>query len=100
MAELRDYSGPFNPDLQWEDCSKELLIRVMKVWQYFYLEMASAWYDAVEKSSGSEEANACEFARTVSRAASRRPNRAGQRARGYETGHNRPVPREKLMTPG
>ena len=60
MAEMQDYSGPFNPDLQWEDCSKDLLIKVMKVWQYFYLEMASAWYDAVEKTSGFDAANACE----------------------------------------
>jgi hypothetical protein len=60
MSELEDYSGPFKPDLKWEDFSKDFLLKVMKVWQYFYLEMASAWYDAVDKRWGFDGANECE----------------------------------------
>ena len=60
MKEMNDYSGPFRPDLQYEDFSKEFLIKLMKVWQYFYLEMASAWYDGVEKRFGFDAANVCE----------------------------------------
>jgi len=60
MEEMKDYSGPFKPDLKYEDFSKDFLIKLMKVWQYFYLEMASAWYDAVEKRFGFDAANECE----------------------------------------
>ena len=60
MEEMKDYSGPFKPDLKYEDFSKDFLIELMRVWQYFYLEMASAWSEAVEKHVGSDTATQCE----------------------------------------
>ena len=61
MSELTDYSGPFNPDLRFEDFSKEFLLRLIKVWQYAWLHLTQAWYESVSESFGSEAANSCEL---------------------------------------
>jgi hypothetical protein len=61
MSEMNDYSGPFKPDLQWEDFSKDFLIKLMKVWQFAWLEMAGQWHIAVDKRFGSEAAGECEY---------------------------------------
>lgn len=60
MPELNDYSGPFNPDLKFEDFSKDFLLRLMHLWQYAWLQMAGTWYDAIKKRWGDEAANECE----------------------------------------
>ena len=60
MPELEDLSGPFNPDLKFEDFSKDFLLKLMQVWQYAWLHMAGAWYDAIKKRCGAEVANDCE----------------------------------------
>jgi hypothetical protein len=60
MKEMNDYSGPFRPDARWEDFSKEFLIKIMRLWQQAYLEMAGSWYGAVEKRCGFDTAVACE----------------------------------------
>ena len=62
MAELEDLSGPFNPDLKFDDFSKEFLLKLMKVWQWAWLHMARAWYEAIEERFGSDAANDCELA--------------------------------------
>jgi hypothetical protein len=56
MSEMNDYSGPFRPNLKWEDFSKDFLIKLMKVWQYAWLEMAGQWHTAVHKRFGPEAA--------------------------------------------
>ena len=61
MSEMDDYSSPFKPDLKWDDFSKDFLIKLMKVWQYAWLEMAAQWYNAVEKRFGPEAANECHY---------------------------------------
>jgi len=60
MPEMHDYSGPFKPDVHWEDFSKDFLIKIMRLWQYAYLDMAGSWYAAVEKHHGFDAANECE----------------------------------------
>jgi len=60
MEEMKDYSGPFKQDLKYEDFSKDFLIKLMRVWSYFYMEMASAWSEAVEKHLDTETATQCE----------------------------------------
>jgi len=60
MPELNDYSGPFKPDLTFADFSKDFLLKLMHVWQYAWLQMTEAWYEAVEKRFGQDAANHCE----------------------------------------
>jgi hypothetical protein len=62
MPELEDLSGPFNPDLKFEDFSKDFLLKLMKIWQWAWLHMARAWYEAIEERFGSDAANDCERA--------------------------------------
>ncbi len=61
MPELDDYSGPFKPDLTFDDFSKDFLLKLMKVWQYAWLHMTEAWYGAVKKRFGAQAANECEW---------------------------------------
>jgi hypothetical protein len=60
--EMNDYSGPYNPDLKFEDFSKEFILKLMKVWQYAWLHMTEAWYDAVKEKVDKETADVCETA--------------------------------------
>lgn len=60
MAEMNDYSGPWKADLTFNDFSKDFLLRLMHVWQYAWLQMTEAWYDAIRKRYGTEMANECE----------------------------------------
>ncbi len=59
--EMNDYSGPFKPELRFEDFSKEFLLKLMQVWQYAWLHMTQAWNEAVAKRYGSDVANDCEL---------------------------------------
>jgi len=58
--EMNDYSGPFNPDLTFADFSKDFLLKLINVWQYAWLHMTEAWYNAVKKRFGVDAANHCE----------------------------------------
>jgi len=59
MSELSDYSGPFKPDLTFEDFSKEFLLKLIHSYQYAWLHMAGAWHTAVKKRFGNDAANDC-----------------------------------------
>ena len=59
MAELNDYSGPFRPDLTFDDFSKEFLLKLMTVWQFAWIRMADSWYEAVKGRFGAKAANDC-----------------------------------------
>ena len=59
MVELNDYSGPFRPDLTFDDFSKEFLLKLMTIWQFAWLDAHSAWFDAVKKRFGLDAANDC-----------------------------------------
>lgn len=58
-SELEDYSCPFKPDLTFNDFSKEFLLKLIQVWQFGWLHMASAWYEEVKEKFGSDAANTC-----------------------------------------
>ena len=60
--EMNDYTGPYNPDLTFNDLSKEFILKLMQVWQYAWLHMTEAWYDAVKEKAGAETADMCETA--------------------------------------
>jgi len=59
MSELNDYSGPYKPDLQFSDFSKEFLLKLMDVWQLAWKIKDDAWLGAVIKRVGLEEAMEC-----------------------------------------
>ena len=61
MTELNDYSGPFKPDLTFNDFSKEFLLKLMTVWQYAWLHMDLAWFDVVKERFGFEAACECDL---------------------------------------
>ena len=60
--ELNDYSGPYDPNLTFNDLSKEFILKLMQVWQYAWLHMTEAWYDAVKERVDKETADICETA--------------------------------------
>ena len=57
MPELKDYSGPFNPDLKFEDFSKDFLLKLMRAWQHAWIMQEDAWYEAILEKHGPEDAN-------------------------------------------
>ena len=43
MAELKDYSGPFNPKTRYEDFSKDVLVKLLKEYERAYLLIIGEW---------------------------------------------------------
>jgi len=65
MPELNDYSGPFKPDLTFNDFSKDFLLKLMHIWQYAWLQMDAAWFDAVKERFGDKASYDCATAAWV-----------------------------------
>ena len=61
MAELKDYSGNFKPDLKIEDFSKEVLIKLLYEYSRIFLATDGFWYTLIEQRHGEDEAMACEI---------------------------------------
>ena len=61
MPELNDYSGPFRSDLRFEDFSKDFLVKLMRSWQWAWLQMDAAWFDEVKKRYGDKVAYECDL---------------------------------------
>lgn len=59
--ELEDLSGPFNPNLKFEDFSKEFLIKLMNLWQHAWLQLTTSWFETIEQEFGTDAANNCEL---------------------------------------
>jgi hypothetical protein len=57
--ELDDYSGPFQPDFELKDLSKEALIKLVEVGGTIYGHVTRCWYRAVEARFGAEAAHDC-----------------------------------------
>ena len=57
MPELEDLSGPFNPNLKFEDFSKNFLLKLMNVWQHAWLQQDLAWYEIIKDRWGAQAAN-------------------------------------------
>jgi len=43
MGEQQDYSGDYNPDIEFEDLSKEALIRLLKAYQKIFVGALGIW---------------------------------------------------------
>ena len=57
MPELTDYSGPFKPDLKFDDFSKDFLLKLMWHWQWAWLHLGQAWFSVVQEEYGTDVAN-------------------------------------------
>jgi len=55
--ELNDLSGPFDSNLTFADLSKDFLLKIMEVWQFAWIHLATAFYDATKKRFGVDAAN-------------------------------------------
>ena len=53
--ELHDYTGPFKPDIQLEDLSREFLLRLIKCYQDSYMIMVGAWARALGERMSTED---------------------------------------------
>ncbi|MFC1944374.1 DUF6125 family protein [Chloroflexota bacterium] len=56
MADYRDYSGDFNPNIKYEDFSKELLAKLMTEFARCYIVAGEWWYEAVTEKFGPDAA--------------------------------------------
>jgi hypothetical protein len=59
VPELKDYSGPYKPDLKFSDFSKEFLLKLMEVWQWAWKVKDDAWFAAVVSRLGIEATLEC-----------------------------------------
>jgi len=57
MAELNDYSGPYKPNLRLDDLSKSFLIKLLREYEYAWLDLTGAWYRHIQAKFGTQEAD-------------------------------------------
>ena len=60
MAELQNYSGPFDPNIRFEDFSKEMLIKLFKEYQRAYLIVLGEWHRVMRERYGEVAAIECD----------------------------------------
>jgi hypothetical protein len=58
MAELKDYSGEFVPDLKYEDLSKEALVKLVNTFGGAFIAITGFWWSVIENKFGPEVASA------------------------------------------
>ncbi len=61
MPEINDYSGPFNPNLTFNDLSKGFLLKLIRAWQFAWIELEGGWEEEVEKRYGVDVAMGCDL---------------------------------------
>ncbi len=49
---LKDYSGPFKPDLKWKDLSRDFLLKLIDVWQWQYVQQSTCYNDVLKQKVG------------------------------------------------
>lgn len=55
MGDLKDYSGSFNPDLKYQDFSKDFLAKLINRYSAGYLRLGTFWYDKMAERVGGEK---------------------------------------------
>ena len=60
MKELTDYSGEFNPNIKYEDFSKDFLIELLQAYSDYIRKLDGFWYLMVMERLGNDEAFACD----------------------------------------
>lgn len=61
MVELTDYSGPFDPRLGFGHLSKDFLLKVIRIWQWSWLQMDAAWFESLKEKVSQEIAYGCDL---------------------------------------
>ncbi|MCP4607921.1 MAG: hypothetical protein GY845_04305, partial [Planctomycetes bacterium] len=56
MDEMKDYSGPFDPDMKLENLSKEALMNLVRECSRLYLVLDGHWNTHVQAKYGWQEA--------------------------------------------
>jgi len=59
MEELKDYSGPYVPNLKYEDFSKEVLVKLLKAYSREVNVLGSYWAEEVRKRLGEDAEKEC-----------------------------------------
>ena len=59
MEELKDYSGPFIPNLRYEDLSKEVLVKLLRAYSREINVLPAYWSEEVRKRLGDDVAREC-----------------------------------------
>ncbi|MFC1944973.1 DUF6125 family protein [Chloroflexota bacterium] len=54
MKELSDYSGEYNPDIEYADFSKDVLVKLLKEYARLYLLHDGAWNTIVSRELGAD----------------------------------------------
>ncbi|MFC1944820.1 DUF6125 family protein [Chloroflexota bacterium] len=57
MADLKDYSGKFSPELKYDDFSKDFLSRLLVCYARCYIMADALWYTSVQEKFDSEVAD-------------------------------------------
>jgi hypothetical protein len=55
MAELKDYSGEYIPDMSWDLFSKEVLVKVIEAYAKLYLMIDGLWNTEISQRHGRDE---------------------------------------------
>jgi len=61
LTELADYSGEFNPDIKYDDFSKEVIVNALNAFGEFSHKLDGIWYLAVKELVGNDKALACDM---------------------------------------
>lgn len=61
MRRLRDYSGQLNPKIKLENFSKDVLVKLLKMYSRLYLAIDGFWYLSVKEKVNNDMALACDF---------------------------------------
>ncbi len=61
MKGLTDYSGEFDPELRFEDFSKETLVKLLRVYTKLYQTVDGIWYLSVKERINNRDAVACDL---------------------------------------
>ncbi len=60
MADLADYSGPFDPAFSHDQLGKETVLKLLQVYNEYMLRIDGFWYLAVMNKWGNQEAFDCD----------------------------------------
>jgi len=61
VTDRNDYRGPFNANLTFNNLSKDVLLKLIRVWQYAWIELEGGWEEEVEKRYGVHVAMGCDL---------------------------------------
>jgi len=60
MKDLEEYSGKYDPNIKYQDFSKDALARLLNAYSKEIALLSAFWYNAVKERCGEEQAFACE----------------------------------------